>query len=148
VVLATGGLSALRIGLRDVRDVDPSPSEHWPEPRLALQPDPAAGPVLITAEYRVAAENAAAFVAAMQRVANSRRTGGRRWALYQDGADPERFLEIYLVSSWAEHLLQHAARLTVSDRAAEDTALSLTSQPPIVSHLFVPAEEDESAAER
>jgi predicted MFS family arabinose efflux permease len=147
--LAASGLSALRIGLRDVGDVDPSPSEHWPEPRLALEPDPAAGPVLITAEYRVAAENAAAFVAAMRRVANSRRrSGGRRWALYQDGADPERFFEIYLVASWAEHLLQHAARLTVSDRAAEDAALSLTSRPPVVAHLFVPAEEDESTAER
>ena len=75
-------------------------------------------------------------------------TGGRRWALYQDGADPERFLEIYRVSSWAEHLLQHGTRLTVSDRAAEDTALSLSSRPPMVSHLFVPAEEDEPAAGR
>jgi MFS family permease len=149
VALAAAGLSALMIGLRDTRHLDPSPSAHWPEPRLALEPDPAAGPVLITVEYRVPAENAAAFVAAMRRVANSRRrTGGRRWGLYQDGADPERFLETYLVSSWGEHLLQHAARLTVSDRAAEDAARSLTSQPPVVSHLFVPTEEGESAAGR
>jgi MFS family permease len=149
VALTAAGLSALRLGLRDIRHIDPSLSAHWPEPQLALEPDPAAGPVLITAEYRVPARQASAFVAAMQRVERSRRrTGGRRWALYQDGADPERFLEIYLVASWEEHLLQHGARLTVSDRAAEDTALSLASRPSVVSHLFVPAEEDEPAAER
>ena len=44
--------------------------------------------------------------------------------------------------------LQHAARPTVSDRAAEDAALSLASRPPVVAHLFVPAEGDEPAAER
>jgi predicted MFS family arabinose efflux permease len=149
VALAAGGLSALSVGLRDTRQIDPSPSAHWPEPRLALEPDPEAGPVLITVEYRVPAENAPPFVAAMQRVANSRRrTGGRRWGLYQDGADPERFLETYLVSSWAEHLLQHAARLTVSDRAAEDAAAALTSQPPRTSHLFLPTEQGESPAGR
>lgn len=149
VALAAAGVSALPLGLRDIRHIDPSLSTHWPEPRLALEPDPAAGPVLITAEYRVAAEHAPAFVAAMQRVANSRRrTGGRRWALYQDGADPERFLEIYLVASWHEHLLQHAARLTVYDRAAEDAALSLASQPPTVAHLFVPTAEGEPPAGR
>jgi predicted MFS family arabinose efflux permease/quinol monooxygenase YgiN len=149
VALTAAGLSALRLGLRDIRHIDPSLSAHWPEPQLALEPDPAAGPVLITAEYRVPAGHASAFVAAMQRVERSRRrTGGRRWALYQDGADPERFFEIYLVASWEEHLLQHAARLTVDDRAAEEAALSLTSQLPLVYHLFVPAEEDQSAAER
>jgi hypothetical protein len=57
-------------------------------------------------------------------------------------------LELYIVASWHEHLLQHAARLTVYDRAAEDAAVSLTSQPPVVAHLFVPTEEGESAAGR
>ena len=56
----------------------------------------------------------------MSRVARVRqRTGGRRWSLFQDGARPERFVETYLVPSWAEHLRQHEERLTVTDARNE-----------------------------
>ena len=91
----------------------------------------------MTAEYRVGAAQVPAFLAAMEYVERSRRrTGARRWGLYRDGAEPDRFLEIYQVASWAEHLLQHEGRLTVSDRRHEEAARQLVSDAPRVSHLF------------
>jgi MFS family permease len=140
VVLALTGLTVVRLGLHDVSHLDPSPSTHWPEPHLALDPDPDAGPVLVLSEWTVPPERAADFVAAMSRVARVRqRTGGQRWSLFQDGARPDRFVESYLVPSWAEHLRQHEERLTVTDARSEAAARELAAGPPTVSHLFVPA---------
>jgi hypothetical protein len=46
----------------------------------------------------------------MRRVELSRRrTGAVTWGLYQDSADPTRFIETFLASSWSEHLAQHHA---------------------------------------
>jgi MFS family permease len=139
-VLALTGLTVVRLGLHDVSHLDPSPSTHWPEPDLAVAPDPDAGPVLVLTEWTVPPDRAADFVAAMSRVARARqRTGGRRWGLFQDGARPDRFVESYLVASWAEHLRQHEERLTVTDARNEAVVRQLAAGPPRVSHLFVPA---------
>ena len=55
--------------------------------------------MLVTVEYRVPPERAEAFREAMQPVGRARRrSGGERWGLFQDGADPERFFEAG--SSW------------------------------------------------
>jgi hypothetical protein len=79
----------------------------------------------------------------MGRVARTRqRTGGRRWSLFQDGARPTRFVETYVVASWAEHLRQHEERLTKTDARNEAGARALAQGPPVVSHLFVPTTED------
>jgi hypothetical protein len=74
----------------------------------------------------------------MQRVGRSRRrTGAQRWSLYQDAADPDRFVETYLMDSWEEHLRQHRERQTKLDEEIERRALDLISdsQPPRVRHL-------------
>jgi hypothetical protein len=75
----------------------------------------------------------------MIRVGRSRRrTGAQRWHLYQDGADPERFVETYVVPTWQEHLRQHGERVTKMDQEIEESARELATQdgPPRVSHLF------------
>lgn len=142
-VLALTGLTVVRLGLHDISHLDPSPSVHWPEPHLVLDPDPQGGPVLVMAEWTVPPERAADFVAAMSQVARTRqRTGGRQWGLFQDGARPDRFVETYLVPSWAEHLRQHEERLTVTDARNEDAAVTVAEGRPSVSHLFVPAPPD------
>jgi MFS family permease len=123
--------------LIDVAGVDRSPAAYWPEPHLTLEPDLDAGPVLISATYRVRAENRAAFVTAMQAVRRSRqRTGASRWGLFRDGADPAVFVEVYLVPSWEEHLRQHAGRLTGNDQVNEQAASALAEGPAAVSHLL------------
>jgi hypothetical protein len=93
--------------------------------------------VLVTLAYRVGATAMAEFVEAMRHTErHRRRTGAYRWGLFRDLADPDRFLETFVVDSWAEHLRQHD-RLTVADREVEERALSL-QQPgtsPVANHL-------------
>ncbi|HJZ45752.1 MAG TPA: MFS transporter [Roseiflexaceae bacterium] len=137
-LLVLGVVTALRWKLSAGEDLDLRPSQHWPEPELALDLDASDGPVLVTVEYRVALTNQAAFYEAMASVEiNRRRDGAHRWRLFRDAADPERLLETFVVGSWAEHMRQHE-RVTVADRAIEQRALAL-QQPgiaPIISHFI------------
>ncbi|NHC44466.1 MFS transporter [Motilibacter sp. K478] len=135
--MAVGAASIAVWPLRDTRGLDRSPAVFWPEPELAFEPAPDDGPVLVTRAYTVAEQDEEEFLEAMERVRRAtQRTGAVRWQVYRDGADPRRFLEAYVVPSWAEHLRQHEGRLTGSDRVAEERANALSSPPPVVSHLF------------
>ncbi|MFD7872846.1 MFS transporter [Streptomyces sp. NPDC059766] len=125
--------------LRDAEGINPTSSDHWPSPPLMFEPGESDGPVLVSVVYRVPAEQQALFTDRMHRVARSRRrTGALSWGLYQDGHDPERFVENYLVSSWAEHRAQHHVRLTATDRRFEDEARALLAPgtAPEVTHAF------------
>lgn len=123
--------------MRDTAGMDREPAVFWPEPHLEVEPDSQDGPVLVTARYPVSPEREAAFVEAMQGVRRTRlRTGAMRWGLFRDGQHPDRFVEVYLVPSWDEHLRQHTGRLTGADQATEEHAQALADGPPEVSHLF------------
>ncbi|MGW0816614.1 MFS transporter [Streptomyces viridiviolaceus] len=138
-LLVAGALSVRRWPLHGTDGVDPGPSDHWPAPPLVFEPGPADGPVLVSVTYRVAPEDWACFADRMKHVARSRRrTGALTWGLYQDGGDPDRFIENYLVASWSEHLAQHHGRLTATDRRFELEARRLlaTGTAPEVTHAF------------
>jgi MFS family permease len=138
--LTLGAVAGLRAPMPETAGLDRAPSAHWPAPQLLLSPAPADGPILITVTYRVPEAGAAAFAAAMQPVARSRRrTGALRWELFQDGTEPTRFVESYLVATWAEHLQQHGRRQTGADRAYEEQAHRFVSGTPEVAHLFPPS---------
>jgi MFS family permease len=123
--------------LRDTSGLSREPAVFWPEPHLVLEPDSLEGPVLVTASYPVHPDREAAFIEAMEAVRRTRlRTGAVRWGLFRDGAQPDRFVEAYLVPSWDEHLRQHTGRLTGADRALEERAQALADGPPQVSHLL------------
>jgi hypothetical protein len=64
------------------------------------------------------------------------RTGATRWGLFQDGEDPGKFVEVYQVPTWEEHLRQHEGRLTGSDEQAEERATALALGEPEVTHLL------------
>ena len=75
----------------------------------------------------------------MHRLGRSRRrTGAERWSLYQDAADPDHFVESWVVDSWEEHLRQQHERQTAQDQLIEEAALALTDDggntPP---HVFI-----------
>jgi hypothetical protein len=73
----------------------------------------------------------------MKRVRQSRlRTGAIEWGLFRDGEAANRFVEIFVVPSWEEHLRQHVDRLTGTDRQFEEEANALSDPPPEVSHLL------------
>jgi hypothetical protein len=68
------------------------------------------------------------------------RDGPSAWGLYQDLEDGTRFVETFLVGSWAEHLRQHE-RTTIADRDVEALARSYHAgpEPPVVTHLLAPS---------
>ena len=74
----------------------------------------------------------------MQAVRQQRlRDGAFRSGLFSDPSDPCRYIETFVVESWAEHMRQHD-RVTVNDRIAEDRARAFHGgdQPPITSHYI------------
>ena len=135
------GLSLLaairyRVNLDDESDL--TPSLHWPEPHLILEPKPEHGPVLITMEYLIDPPQSGQFAKAMRALSVVRRRDGAiRWGLFQDTANPGRFLETFIVETWIEHLRQHE-RMTVADRSIEEKAFSFHtgSERPQVQHLI------------
>ncbi|MFF9331121.1 MFS transporter [Streptomyces albogriseolus] len=138
-ILVGSALSVRQWPMHSTQGIDPSLSAHWPVPPLVFEPGPADGPVLVSVTYRVAQRNWAAFTDRMRHVARSRRrTGAVTWGLFQDGGDPDRFIENYLVSSWSEHLAQHQNRLTANDRRFEDDARGLLVEgtAPEITHAF------------
>jgi MFS family permease/quinol monooxygenase YgiN len=141
--LVVGGLFGLRTPMPETSKLDRTPSAHWPAPQLMFTPNAGDGPVLITVTYKVPQENAVAFTEAMRNVGRSRRrTGALRWELFRDGNDPTRFVESYLVGTWAEHLRQHEHRLTGADRKIEEEALRYAASEPEIAHLFPPPASD------
>jgi quinol monooxygenase YgiN len=138
-VLAVGAAVGLRSPMPDTAALDRTPSAHWPAPQLIFTPDAMDGPVLVTLTYDVPEENVEAFTDAMRNVGRSRRrTGALRWELFRDGGDPRRFVESYLVGTWAEHMRQHEGRLTGADRRFEEQASRYATGEPQVAHLFPP----------
>jgi MFS family permease len=140
---AAGGLIVglaimARYRLDTGESLDLRPSAHWPEPNLLVEPDPEDGPVLVMVEYRINPEHARDFKIAMQAVRQQRlRDGAFRSGLYCDPAEPSRYLETFVVESWAEHLRLHD-RATVSDRIAEERARAfhVDAAPPVISHYI------------
>ncbi len=100
--------------------VDLTPSMHWPAPVTAQPIERDRGPVLVTVEYRVRAQDRAAFLEALEQLSYERRRDGAfRWGVFEDAADPERIVETFLVESWMEHLRQHE-RVTNADRLVQE----------------------------
>jgi quinol monooxygenase YgiN len=100
------------------------------------------GPVLVTVEYRVDPVHADAFTEAMDEIERLRRRDGAiRWGLFQDAADPLRWVETFVVESWVEHLRQHE-RVTMSDLALRERVYALIEGGTAkVSHLIARREE-------
>src|SRR5215218_3996008 len=123
----------------ETANLDREPAVYWGEPRVAFDPAPDAGPVLVTVEYVVTPEREADFLRAMSHLRQSRlRTGGTSWELYRDGERPDRFVEIFSVPSWEEHLRQHEGRLTGTDQEIEETVLAFSDPPARAEHLLPP----------
>ncbi len=94
------------------------------------------GPVLVTVEYIVPGERQEGFLEAIRQYGRMRRRDGAfRWGIFRDTAVADHYLEIFLVSSWAEHLRQHE-RQTQADRELEERLLGYVASEPLVRHLI------------
>jgi MFS family permease len=139
VVMLAGVVAGVVWKVPETGHLDREPAVYWPEARLAFDPEPDSGPVLVTVGYTIAPEREAAFLEAMDHLRQSRRrTGATRWELYRDGDQPNRFIELFSVPSWEEHMRQHEGRLTAADREVEEAALALSDPPARAEHLLPP----------
>jgi len=142
VTLMAAAAATSRLRLARFPGVDTTPSYHWPEPPPLSDIHHERGPVLVTVEYFIDPLHAKQFAHAMQAVRQIRRRDGAvRWGLYEDATVRGRYLETFVVESWAEHLRQHE-RVTVSDRGMEARAQAfhLGPEPPKVTHLIAAQE--------
>lgn len=106
-VLLVAGFVMHRVKL-PAGEADLAPSNHWPEPLVAAPVDNDRGPVLILIEYRVPASQRDDFLRLIHALSiERRRDGAYGWGITEDTADPEKLVEWFMVSSWAEHLRQH-----------------------------------------
>jgi MFS family permease len=136
--LGLGLLAAIRHPVRIHEESDLTPSLHWPEPHLILEPRPEHGPVLVTLEYLIDPQDKDQFSQVMRALSVIRRRDGAiRWGLFQDTANPGRFLETFIVETWLEHRRQHE-RMTMADRSIEEQAFSfhVGIERPVVQHLI------------
>lgn len=117
---------------------DLSPWNHWRMPVIVgdVGTDIEKGPLLVTVQYAVIPEHAEEFLHAMNEFGRMRRRDGAyRWGIFRDAEVADRYLEIFLVNSWAEHLRQHE-RQTQADRELEDRISGYISAEPVVHHLI------------
>jgi hypothetical protein len=116
---------------------DLSPWNHWRMPVVVKEvgPELERGPVLVTVEYVVSGQHTSEFVEAIHQYERvRRRDGASRWGIFHDTEVADRYLEIFLVDSWAEHLRQHE-RLTQADRKLERLRSYVITEPS-VRHLI------------
>jgi hypothetical protein len=100
-------------------DVDLTPSLHWQPPVISGAIKQDRGPVLVTVEYRIDPAKRRAFLTELDRLGHERRRDGAyAWGVFEDAADPARFVETFLVESWLEHLRQYE-RVTNADRVLQ-----------------------------
>ncbi len=123
---------------------DLTPWNHWRMPVVVDESESylREGPVLVTVEYLVIAERKTEFIESIHEYSRIRlRDGAYRWGVFRDTEVAERYLEIFLVHSWAEHLRQHE-RMTQGDHDLEQRLGSYLARDPLVRHLiYKPATE-------
>ncbi len=127
LLLAAGLAAVAAIGVKGwALDATPSaegPSVPMPRPeapadelRPLLGTD--SGRVIEAVRYTIDPARRDEFLAAMREVRHvRRRSGAHGWQLLEDVAHPERWVELWSVESWTEHL-REAGRLDAADRAA------------------------------
>ena len=110
------------------------------DPEVVIDPDPEDGPVLVSIPYRVPVDSLPEFGSLMEYISgHRRRTGGYQWSLFRDLSDSEKFVETFLVSSWAEHLRQHHRHTAHADDHLRRVRRFV--EPPGVSHYLATATE-------
>jgi MFS family permease len=138
-LVAVSAAAGLVLKVPDNEHLDRTPVAYWGPATVALEPEPDAGPIVVSIEYEVSADQEADFLSAMESMRRSRlRSGASRWGLYRVGESPDLFLEQFQVPTWREHQRQHDGRLTAEDQAIEDAAFAHIVGTPRAKHLLPP----------
>jgi MFS family permease len=124
--------------LASTEGIDLSPSLHWPAPNVDAPAEGEQGPAMVTVEYHIDYKRKADFQTFMRRLRAIRlRDGAIQWHLFNDPESHDRFLEVFMVGSWTDHLRQHE-RVTTSDQKLQDQIRKLLrdATEPVVSHFI------------
>ena len=119
VAMLAGMLLARPFPLRMGELSDVTQAAPWDDLFVAKEPAPEDGPVAVEIGYRIRIEDAPDFLETIEQLrAPRRRDGATIWRVYRDLSDPSRFVERFIVSSWADYLHQRA-RSTLADQELE-----------------------------
>ena len=117
--MLAGALLAIPFPLRMGDRAGMATADAWEEIAVLDEPPPAAGPVAVEFVYRIRPEDAGAFLRAAEQLRTPRRRDGASfWRIYRDLDDPTRYVERFIVASWADYLRQRG-RAVVADRELE-----------------------------
>jgi MFS family permease len=136
VLLVVGLVVGLRYHLSESETSVSEPLSLMPLPEVTSEIKLDAGPVMVSVEYEIDPGTATDFRHAMNALRTIRfRDGAVFWGLFSDAAKPSRYVEYFMVESWAEHLRQHS-RVTHEDAPALERArrFHIRPTPPVVSH--------------
>lgn len=114
-----------RVRVEMGQEADVIPGMRLPELAVTAEPLPDDGPVLIQLEYRIDDANRDAFLKAIQKVGPTRRrNGATSWRVFRDLGEDGRFVERYVIASWAEYV-RLRARMTMSDSRLQQAVTEL-----------------------
>jgi len=114
-----------RVRVEMGQEADVIPGVRLPELAVSGEPLPDDGPVLIQLEYRIDANNRDAFLKAIQKVGPTRRrNGATSWRVFRDVGEEGRYVERYLIASWAEYV-RLRARMTMADSRLQQSVAEL-----------------------
>ena len=103
--------------LQSTVGIDFSPATHWRAPTVSRKVENNQGPVVAVAEYRVAANNRAEFLGAVDELGHARRRDGAYgWGVYEDVAEAGRFVETFMIELLAG---AHASTRTHNQRGRD-----------------------------
>ncbi len=119
ICIAAGLLLARPFPLRMGEASEVTPATPWEELFIVAEPNPEDGPVAVEIGYRISADRAQEFLDAVTQLREPRRRDGATfWRIYRDLGDPSRYVERFIVTSWADYLHQRA-RATMADQEQE-----------------------------
>ena len=108
------------------QDLDRAPLAYWGAAPVALEPEPDAGPIVVSIEYEVAADQRGRLPARPWRRCAAPGCAAEPPAGICTGSARARTssVEQFQVPTWREHQRQHDGRLTADDQAIEDAAFA------------------------
>ncbi len=138
LAMLAGLLLAKPFPLRMGEAQEVTQANAWQELFITHEPSPEKGPIAVETIYRIEEHDAKAFLDAISELrAVRRRDGATLWRVYSDLANANRFVERFMVTSWADYLHQRS-RLTLADQELEARvrAFQLEGVPVVMQHFL------------
>lgn len=106
-------------------EADITSAASLPDLAIAVEPLPDDGPVLVQVEYFIESANVEEFFVEIQTIEPTRRRNGASdWRIFRDLSTPGRFVERFVIISWAEYI-RSRLRMTIADRRIQEKVMRM-----------------------